>query len=86
MTKFGNNMKLSVAAEHRAALHAVMTDVLKCEAKSPMEHLSLYVFADGFNVGVYWVPAEKALSERGLRTRPMARAAGARRVGRGVRT
>ena len=62
MTTFGYNLKLSVDASHRAHVRAFFAEALQSKQTSPGESFDVFVLADGFNIGVFYVPADKALT------------------------
>lgn len=63
MTRFGTNMKLTAGALRRDALHAVLTEALGCKSMSPEDGFAVYMFDDGFNLGVYFVDDAEALTD-----------------------
>lgn len=63
MTQFGTNMKLTAARMHKNQLHTALTEGLGCKSMSPADDFSVYVFEDGFNLGVYFVHDGDALSD-----------------------
>lgn len=62
MTRFGTNMKLTIATQWRPRVRALFVDVLGASALQPTEDLEVYRLDDGGNVGVYYVDASEALS------------------------
>ena len=61
MARFGTNLKLIIAAEHRPRVHALFVDVLGATAVAPRPDLEQYKTEDGGSVGVFYVPAAEAL-------------------------
>ena len=62
MARFGMNLKLTIAEEHRARVHALFVDGIGTDAVQPMPHLEQYKTEDGGSVGVFFVAAKDALS------------------------
>lgn len=61
MARFGTNLKIMIAAEHRPAVRGIFVDVLEASASQPNDGLEVYRMSDGSNVGVFYVPAGEAL-------------------------
>ena len=57
MTTVGRNMKIEVAEPDREAVRRFFCDVMGCDREEPMPALDLFLFADGFRLGVYYLPA-----------------------------
>ena len=64
MTTFGTNMKVTIAKEHRPLARKIFVEVFGCALRTPKEELDQFVFADGFNLGAFFVDASEALSPR----------------------
>jgi hypothetical protein len=64
MAHVGKNMRTAVSREHRAALRTVLIEVLGCEHLQPpgRDDLDIYLFGDGFSLGVYALPPGEALA------------------------
>jgi len=62
MARFGTNLKLNIASEHRARVHALFVDVLGATAVQPRPDLEQFKTEDGGSVGVFYVAAAEALS------------------------
>ena len=62
MTRFGTNLKLNIAAEHRARVHALFVDILGLTAVQPRPDLEQFKTEEGGSVGVFYVPSADALS------------------------
>ena len=62
MTKFGSNMKMTAARELQSQLRALFEGVFGCERVTPNDTIDLFGFADGANIGVDYVDADKALT------------------------
>jgi hypothetical protein len=63
MARFGMNLKLTIAEEHRARVHALFVDGIGTDAVQPTPQLEAYKTEDGGSVGTFFVPAKDALSE-----------------------
>lgn len=63
MARFGMNLKLTIAENHRPRVHALFVDALGTGAVQPAPHLEAYKTEDGGSVGVFFVPAKEALSD-----------------------
>jgi hypothetical protein len=57
------NLKLNIAEENRAKVHALFVDALGTDAVQPMPHLVQYKTEDGGSVGVFFVAPHEALSD-----------------------
>jgi hypothetical protein len=64
MTTFGKNMKLTANRELRDRLHEVLVEGLGLKSVLVEDAFSVYRLDDDFNLGVYFVPADEALSEQ----------------------
>jgi hypothetical protein len=62
MTRFGTNIKLTIAADRRPRVRALFVDLFGATASSPRDALEVYTLADGGNVGVCYVDASETLS------------------------
>ncbi|HZO15051.1 MAG TPA: hypothetical protein VFB62_17365 [Polyangiaceae bacterium] len=61
MARFGTNLKLTVASNHRPRVRSVFTDVLSASVSHTTDELEIYTLEDGGNVGVYYVDEAQAL-------------------------
>jgi hypothetical protein len=61
------NLKLTIAEEHRARVHALFVDAIGTQAVQSLSHLEAYKTEDGGSVGVFFVPAKEALGEEDQR-------------------
>jgi len=67
MARFGMNLKLTIAEEHRPKVHAMFVEAIGTDAVQPMPGLEAYKTEDGGSVGVFFVAAKDALSEEDQR-------------------
>jgi hypothetical protein len=61
MAHFGRNLKLSIDLAARDAVRRFYERGFACERRSPRDDLDQFLFEDGGSVGVFYVPAERAL-------------------------
>ena len=62
MAKFGTNMKLSIAKEHRDQSLRVFTEALGATHKQLPNGFDVFLLEDGFNIGIYFAD-EGGMSE-----------------------
>ena len=62
MTKFGSNMKMTVASTLRDVTRVAFETGLGCSRMSPNDSIDLFEFADGGRIGVDYVAPEGALT------------------------
>lgn len=71
MARHGKNMKWTVDATYREKVRALFVEALGVpHAAGGPPNLDLYKFEDGFQIGVFCVPAEQALRPEDLRKAP----------------
>lgn len=63
MANFGRNIKLSAAHAQRDAIRRFYERGFGCERRSPREDLDQFIFEAGESLGVFYVPAERALGD-----------------------
>jgi len=63
MAKMGNNLKISIGVENREAMRRFMAEGLGAELRQSLERVDLFMLGDGYNVGLFYVPASRALSD-----------------------
>jgi hypothetical protein len=64
MTTIGNHMKFNVHSSLRERVRSFYLDALECTTMpSPAENLDLFLFADGFVLGVFFCDQADVLSE-----------------------
>ena len=62
MAGIGLNHKVHVANGLRSETRALYEGVLGASMKSPAPNIEIFTFADGANIGVFYVDAKEALS------------------------
>ena len=63
MAHFGRNLKLTIDLARRDAVRRFYEEGFGCQRRSPRDDLDQFIFEDGGSVGVFFVPAEKALPD-----------------------
>ena len=61
MTRFGTNMKITVAESERARVRALWEGALGCALSTPTPQLDVYRLDDGFRLGVFFTDVAGAL-------------------------
>jgi hypothetical protein len=62
MATFGTNIRLTASRDLRDTVRAFYRTGLRAAQTTPMPDLDLFRLPDGFQIGVYFVPPEDALS------------------------